>query len=78
MASFELLNGYLGKMEPVIARHGGFIDKYVGDAVMSLFTGAVDGAVEAAVEMHHALAAFNEERPRRRRCGWEWGSTPAR
>jgi predicted ATPase/class 3 adenylate cyclase len=59
---FELLNAYLGRMEPAIRRHGGFIDKYVGDAVMSLFAGGADGAVAAAVDMHRALEAFNAER----------------
>ena len=61
--SFGLLNDYLGRMEPAISRHGGFIDKYVGDAVMSLFIKGSDGAVAAAVDMHRALAEFNAERP---------------
>ena len=61
--SFELLNDYLGRMEPAISRHGGFIDKYVGDAVMSLFINASDGAVAAAVDMHRALREFNATRP---------------
>jgi class 3 adenylate cyclase len=59
---FELLNSYLGRMEPAIRRHGGFIDKYVGDAVMSLFAAGPDGAVAAAVDMNRALEAFNAER----------------
>ncbi|HEV3328534.1 MAG TPA: adenylate/guanylate cyclase domain-containing protein, partial [Acidimicrobiales bacterium] len=62
VASFELLNAYLGRVEPAIGRHGGFVDKYVGDAIMSLFIDAPDGAVQAAVEMQHALATFNSER----------------
>lgn len=61
--SFKLLNDYLGRMEPAISRHGGFIDKYVGDAVMSLFINAPDGAVAAAVDMHRALREFNATRP---------------
>jgi predicted ATPase/class 3 adenylate cyclase len=60
--SFKLLNAYLGRMGPVISSHGGIIDKYVGDAVMSLFMGASDGAVTAAIDMQRALRAFNEER----------------
>lgn len=61
--SFELLNAYLGRMGPAVSRHGGFIDKYVGDAVMSLFIGGADGAVAAAIDMQHALRDFNAERP---------------
>jgi class 3 adenylate cyclase len=67
--SFELLNAYLGRMGPVISANGGFIDKYVGDAVMSLFIGEADGAVAAAIGMQHALQRFNDERP---------GETPLR
>lgn len=60
---FKLLNAYLGRIGPVISGHGGFIDKYVGDAVMSLFLGSSDGAVAAAIDMQHALRDFNAERP---------------
>jgi class 3 adenylate cyclase len=59
---FELLNDYLGRMEPAIRRHGGFIDKYVGDAMMSLFADGPDGAVAAAVDMQRALEAGNAAR----------------
>ena len=60
--SFELLNRYLGRMEPAIRRHGGFIDKYFGDGVMSLFINGSDGAIAAAVDMYRALETFNAER----------------
>ncbi len=29
---FSFINSYLGEMEPVISRHGGIVDKYIGDA----------------------------------------------
>lgn len=61
--SFELLNRYLGRMEPAIRRNGGFIDKYFGDGVMSLFIDGSDGAVAAAIDMNRALGLFNTERP---------------
>ena len=60
--NFELLNAYLERMNLAIHRHGGFIDKFIGDAVMALFTGSADEAVTAAVEMTAALADFNAER----------------
>ena len=61
--SFELLNRYLGRMEPAIRRNGGFIDKYFGDGVMSLFINGSDGALAAAIDMNRALEVFNTERP---------------
>ncbi|MCI5126548.1 MAG: PAS domain S-box protein, partial [Candidatus Electrothrix sp. AR5] len=32
--NFRFINSYLSIMEPIITRHNGFIDKYIGDAVM--------------------------------------------
>lgn len=64
--NFEFINSYLSRMEPVIRRHRGFIDKYVGDAIMALFATGADDAVEAALEMAAELVRFNEDRER---CG---------
>ncbi|MEO5364426.1 MAG: response regulator [Magnetococcus sp. DMHC-8] len=65
-ALFAFLNDYLGRMERPIKQHGGFIDKFIGDAVMALFDGhfrtQAQGAVRAALEMQRALQAFNTER----------------
>jgi len=48
--------------EPIEAS-GGFIDKYIGDAIMALFDAdTTDGAVDAALGMDTALVAFNEVR----------------
>ncbi len=56
-----LLNRYLGRMSPIIEANGGFVDKFVGDAIMALFTGAADRAVDAVVDMTRTLRAMNEE-----------------
>ncbi len=64
--SFRLVNEYLGHMEPSIKNHGGFVDCFIGDAIMALFDGegggGAVGAVAAGVAMQHALPAFNAER----------------
>lgn len=59
--TFEFVNGYLKHAAPVIARHGGFIDKYIGDAIMALFPDGPAGAVAAGVELRDAVAAYNAE-----------------
>ena len=58
--SIEFINTYLGRMEPPVDRHGGFVDSYVGDAIMALFEHA-DAALQAALGMQAALASLNAD-----------------
>lgn len=59
--TFNLINGYLSYIVPVIQKHNGFIDKYIGDAVMALFPDNPQNAVNAAIEMHQELEKFNRD-----------------
>ncbi len=60
----ETLNEYLSLQTPIIHDHGGMVDKYIGDGIMSLFTGPqmVDNAVKSAIEIQRAFNAINAER----------------
>ena len=60
--NFNFINAYLSRMEPAIARNQGFIDKYIGDAIMALFSDGADDAVKAGIEMLNILTAYNEHR----------------
>lgn len=59
--NFNFINHYLGYMEPIISRNHGFIDKYIGDAIMALFPESPDDAINAAIEMRTKLFEFNED-----------------
>ncbi|MBE9050559.1 HAMP domain-containing protein [Nostocales cyanobacterium LEGE 11386] len=60
---FTFLNDYLACMGQAISKTGGFIDKYIGDAIMALFDDqATDGALKAAILMRQSLEQFNHER----------------
>lgn len=59
--NFNFINHYLGYMEPIISRNHGFIDKYIGDAIMALFPDSPDDALNAAIEMRAKLQEFNED-----------------
>ncbi|MEO1210206.1 MAG: AAA family ATPase [Cyanobacteria bacterium J06638_20] len=60
--NFALINSYLSRMDGVIAEHDGFIDKYIGDAIMALFSGSADDAVQAGVAMLKQLRLYNQQR----------------
>jgi predicted ATPase/class 3 adenylate cyclase len=66
-AARQLMWRYFEEMETVIARHGGTVEKFIGDAVMAVFGIPVvhedDAlrAVRAAIEMRASLNALNLE-----------------
>ena len=67
-----LMARYFGAMRAVIERHGGTVEKFIGDAIMAVFgipTIHEDDAVRAvraAAQMREALAALNAELERER------------
>ncbi len=72
MAPQELLNflnAYFQRMNDPILHFGGFIDKFIGDAIMALFDSpeqqpgqAAHHAVSAAIAMQEALQEYNKLR----------------
>jgi len=58
--NFDFINYYLGYMEPVIRNNNGFIDKYIGDSIMALFSDSPENAINAAIEMRIKLSQFNQ------------------
>ncbi|TAF57595.1 MAG: PAS domain S-box protein [Oscillatoriales cyanobacterium] len=62
--NFQFINAYLSRMEPAITENFGFIDKYIGDAIMALFNGSADDAVKAGIAMLEQLSEYNMSRSR--------------
>ncbi|MTJ48544.1 adenylate/guanylate cyclase domain-containing protein [Dolichospermum sp. UHCC 0259] len=63
---FTFLNDYLACMGKAIDESGGFIDKYIGDAIMALFDDdCTDCALKAAILMQKSLDIFNHERSKK-------------
>ncbi len=63
--NFAFINEFVSLMEPIIRKHKGFIDKYIGDAIMALFPEEVDDALSCAIEMIRALHLYNQQRKER-------------
>src|SRR5271156_4349629 len=63
---------YFDEMQDALERHGGTVEKFIGDAVMAVFgipsvhEDDALRAVRAAAEMHRRLERLNEELERER------------
>lgn len=62
--NFKFINGYFARMEPAILENHGFVDKYIGDTMMALFSGEADDALKAGIAMLTRLAEYNKTRQR--------------
>ncbi len=60
--NFNFLNSYLSRVGPEIRAYHGFIDKYIGDAIMALFPDSADDAIHAALAMLEKLKEYNGHR----------------
>jgi len=60
--TFKFVNSYLSVMGPVIRKHNGFIDKFIGDAIMALFDTSADDAVRGGIGMLQTLVEYNQGR----------------
>ena len=52
--NFAFANTIYGKMGPIVRNNNGFVDKYIGDAVMGLFENA-DDAVRCGIELYKSI-----------------------
>ncbi|EQA35781.1 adenylate/guanylate cyclase catalytic domain protein [Leptospira inadai serovar Lyme str. 10] len=73
--NFRFINGYLASMEPLIQKYDGFVDKFMGDAILALFSAeravqspdqwegksAADRAVYAAIAMKKRIRELDVE-----------------
>lgn len=59
--NFRFINSYLKRMSPAISRNKGFIDKFIGDAIMAIFPGP-DNAVNASIQIMNELKLYNQHR----------------
>ena len=60
--NFNFLNSFLSRISPIIRQHNGFIDKYLGDGIMSIFQTCADDAIQAAVAMQQEVSGYNQHR----------------
>lgn len=57
--NFRFVCSFNERMGPFIRRHSGFVNQYLGDAIMAIFPGNAADALSAAVDMQKELQQFN-------------------
>lgn len=65
--NFQFVNALNGRMGPVIQRNHGFVNQYLGDAIMAIFPKNAEDSLRAAIEMQKTLLAYNEDRKNKNR-----------
>jgi class 3 adenylate cyclase len=60
--NFLFINSYLKRMNPIVERHNGLIDKYIGDSILALFPNHPSDAIKTAIEMQERLRIYNHDR----------------
>jgi len=60
--NFRFVCSFNERMGPIIKQHNGFINQYLGDAIMAIFPGEARDAVAAAIAMQKEVRAFNQQR----------------
>jgi two-component system sensor histidine kinase ChiS len=67
--SFKFINSYLSRIVPEITEKGGFVDKYIGDAILALYpqTSGADMAVRTAIAIQKRILEYNIHRAS---CGY--------
>lgn len=65
--NFKFINSYLSRFSPMITRNNGFVDKFIGDAIMALYPGPPEDAIQTALEMVEHVTIYNGHRAK---CGY--------
>jgi adenylate cyclase len=59
---FNFINVYLQRMSPEIHSHQGFVVKFIGDGMMSVFPKRVENAIDAGIAQFEQMRQYNADR----------------
>ncbi|MCB0593785.1 MAG: response regulator [Lewinellaceae bacterium] len=65
--NFKFVNAYNRRMGPIIDHNRGFVNQYLGDAIMAIFQYSPEDALRSSVEIQKALQEYNLQRGKKGR-----------
>lgn len=65
--NFMFVNAYSERMGPIITRHNGFVNQYLGDGIMAIFQHSPDDALQASIAMQQKMTEYNQQRIAKKR-----------
>ena len=60
--NFRFVNAFNQRMGPIIQDNNGFVNQYLGDAIMALFKGSAKDSLSAAIQMQKEIIEYNQQR----------------
>lgn len=60
--NFRFVNAFNRRMGPIIQKHNGFVNQYLGDGLMAIFPEDTEVTLKAAIAMQQTLLAYNKNR----------------
>lgn len=60
--NFRFVNAYNRRMGPIIQKHQGFVNQYLGDGLMAIFPENTSATLKAAIAMQQTLQEYNHTR----------------
>jgi class 3 adenylate cyclase len=60
--NFDFLNSFLKRLGPVVRNNGGFIERYIGDAILAIFPNKCEDGLKAAHEIQLEIHRYNQHR----------------
>ncbi len=65
--NFKLVSSLNQRLGPIIAENEGFINQYLGDGIMAIFSEQSHKALDAAIKIQQLLLNYNKERKQKNR-----------
>ncbi len=57
--NFSFVKAFHGRLGPIIQKHEGFINQYLGDGLMAIFPQQSDNALKSGIEMQKVIRSYN-------------------